>query len=248
MAAGASLFLDIVDALGRSATSLQPIPRFSRSSKSTSRYNRILAVELVDNGRHLGQRRAGPRMERTKKVRTTRSSARRESRRTMAVIIRDKPPTYDWGWFSREDPRMHLQTVDKDHRKLHYKVWLERKGKRVIEPAGALPPKVLRVLENEIAKQKGRIEAYWIIFMIQNDWLRVRLVGDTIVLYAYPNTPNHFERTVKLSKVIPNEEVAQTVTQRDLNLNAEYGMLEIFPRREEGARTHVPLEDLLWAG
>jgi len=46
----------------------------------------------------------------------------------MAVIIRNVPPTYNWGWFSREDPRMHVQTVDRVHLHLNYKIWLEREG------------------------------------------------------------------------------------------------------------------------
>jgi hypothetical protein len=30
-----------------------------------------------------------------------------QDRTAMSVEIRDAPPTYDWGWFSREDQRMH---------------------------------------------------------------------------------------------------------------------------------------------
>ena len=41
-------------------------------------------------------------------------------------------------FISREDARMHLQTVDLKHLS-DYKVWLERDGKRVIEPAGTIP-------------------------------------------------------------------------------------------------------------
>ncbi len=166
----------------------------------------------------------------------------------MAVIIRDKPPTYDWGWFSREDQRMHLQAVDKDHRRLHYKVWLEERGRRVIQPEPGIPPKVWKVLQTEVVKQRGRIEAYWIAFMIKNGWLKVRLKGDLITLFAYPNTPNRFGRTIHLSEIIPNKEVAVKVTPQDVVLNAEFAMLEIFPKMEEGARIHEPLENVLWQG
>jgi mRNA-degrading endonuclease RelE of RelBE toxin-antitoxin system len=166
----------------------------------------------------------------------------------MAVVIRDTPPTFDWGWFSREDPRMHLQSVDKDHRHLHYKVWLEKKGKRVFDPEPEIPARVVKALKRQIEQQRGRIEAYWIIFMIQNNWLRVRLVGDQVVVQAYPNTPNRFERTIPLAEVIPNHALARAVTQQDLRLNPEYGVLEFFPRREEGARLHVRLEPVLWTG
>jgi hypothetical protein len=165
----------------------------------------------------------------------------------MAVIIRDKPPTYDWGWFSRKDLRMHLQTVDKDHRHLHYKVWLEEKGRKVILPEPVIPAKVLKTLQNEIAKQRGRIEAYWIIFMIKNGWLRVQLNDGVITLFAYPNTPNHFERNLSsLTALIPNEDVAKNVSPQDVVLNEEYGMLEIFPQQDEATRIHARLEDVLW--
>jgi hypothetical protein len=164
----------------------------------------------------------------------------------MTVILRDKPPTYNWGWFSREDPRMHLQVVDKEHHYLHYKVWLEANGRKVFEAEPGIPAKVLKVLHAEVAKQRERIEAYWIAFMIKNGWLRCRYKNGFIMLHAYPNTPNHFERSIALSDVIPNEEVAMKVTAQDVVLNEEFAMLEIFPRREEGHRVHERLEDILW--
>src|SRR5207247_1137437 len=101
----------------------------------------------------------------------------RKTRQDMAVILRGIPPTFNWGWFSREDPRMHLQTVDRAHIHLHYKVWLENKGRRVIEPEPGIPAKVLKALQVEIVKQRERIEAEWAAFMIKNDWLQVRLTG-----------------------------------------------------------------------
>src|SRR2546421_10217825 len=122
-------------------------------------------------------------METTKKT----LAANRKARSAMAVLIRDRPPTFDWGWFSQEDPRMPLQTVDKEHRHLHYKVWLESRGRRVVQPEPGIPAKALKVLLEEIGRQRGRIEAHWASFMIKNNWLRVRLNGSTITLYAYPN-------------------------------------------------------------
>ena len=188
-------------------------------------------------------------MEKTKRARIAEANApRRRSQPPMTVLIRDKPPTYDWGWFSREDQRMHLQAVDKNHWDLHYKVWLEKKGKKVFEPEPGIPAKVLKVFQSEATRRRGMIETYWIIFMIENDWLRAKLVGDTIFLYAYPDTPNHFERTIQLSEIIPNKEVAAMVTPQDVVLNKEFGMLELFPKRNEAARPHVRLEDILWVG
>src|SRR5207249_1383063 len=95
---------------------------------------------------------------------------RSPSRKDMAVILRDTPASYDWGWFSREEQRMHLQLVDKDHCHLHYKVWLESKGRRVFDPEPGIPGKVLKTLANKVAETRERIEAYWAAFMIKNGW------------------------------------------------------------------------------
>ena len=187
-------------------------------------------------------------MQKTRSPRVAEQSTQTRRPRQMTVLIRGKPPTYNWGWFSREDQRMHLQSVDKDHWHYHYKVWLEKNGKRVFEPATPVPAKVLRVLQDVLAIERGKIEAYWISFMIQNGWLKAGFRDGIITLYAYSNTPNHFERTILLSDIIRNEEVARKVTAQDIALNEEFAMLEIFARREIAARMHVRLEDILWGG
>jgi hypothetical protein len=164
----------------------------------------------------------------------------------MAVIIRGVPPTYNWGWFSREDQRMHLQTVDRAHLHLHYKIWLENKGHRVFEPEPGIPAKVLKVVQKVVADERERVEAEWAAFMIRNTWLKVRYANGIITLYAYPRSPNHFERTLELRELIPNEEIAQKVTEKQVGLNEEFACLEIFPERREGARDHEPLGRVLW--
>ncbi len=167
-------------------------------------------------------------------------------RRNVTIIIEDKPPTYNWGWFSREEPRMHLQVVDRKHLYLHYKVWLETDGKRTFEPEAEIPAKILKTLERTVSERRITVEAHWISLMIKLGWLKVQFKEGIITLYAYPNIPNHFERTIELSELIPNEEVARKVTPQDLALNEEFAMLEIFARREIAARMHVRLEDILW--
>src|SRR5690348_930178 len=119
-------------------------------------------------------------MAQTRRAPTAERRIHARSEPDMAVIIRDKPPTYHWGWFSREDPRMHLQSVDKAHIHLHYKVWLEKDGRRVIEPEPGIPAKVLKTLKATIIAERERIEAEWASFMIRNGWLRVRLAGNAI--------------------------------------------------------------------
>ena len=110
--------------------------------------------------------------------------ARRKGRLIMAVILEDVPPGHDWGWYSREEQRMHLQTVDERHFQ-HYKVWLEKNGKRVFEPAETklrgktikLPKKVLEELEDIVAAHRDDIEARWVRLMIDQQWLRLHVTG-----------------------------------------------------------------------
>src|SRR5262245_33283534 len=98
-------------------------------------------------------------------------AAARKAGPRMPVILEDVPPGYDWGWHSREDPRMHLQVVDREHKFLKYKLWLESKGKRVCEPASEIPAKILKRVQAEVARQRESIEAHWVHLMIEVGWL-----------------------------------------------------------------------------
>src|SRR5258708_32248715 len=88
------------------------------------------------------------------------------------IILRSVPAGYSWGWFSREDPRMHLQTVDSKNFG-RFKVWLEEDGKRVIEPDGSISAKILKPLQAEVKNSRRHIEGRWGNFMIANDWLEI---------------------------------------------------------------------------
>lgn len=187
-------------------------------------------------------------MEKTKQARSAGTVTAKKPREAMAVIIRNVPPTYNWGWFSREDPRMHLQTVDREHRELHYKVWLEKQGRRVFEPEPGMPAKVLKALEKVVAKERKRVDAEWASFMIKKGWLRTRLADGIITIIAYPGTPSHFERTIAVRELIGNESFAEKLRLSDIALNAEFACLEIYPQLREGQRMHEPLERILWEG
>ncbi len=168
----------------------------------------------------------------------------RRIRQTMAVILRDIPPGYNWGWFSREDPRLHLQTVDEEHRNW-YKVWLERKGTRVFEPVGQIPAKVLKKLQSEVSRRRRHIEGRWAIFMIKNRWLQLHLALPEVSLTAYPGTPNKFTRKVDLQQWFSPQAYAQ-ITPADVFLNEELGALSFFKDSPEDLRHDFDLAPLLW--
>src|SRR6266446_786611 len=90
---------------------------------------------------------------------------------TMPVILRNAPSGFHWGWYSREDPRMHLQVVDPKHIRPNYKVWLESKGKRAVEAAATIPAKVWKALKARIESDRLSIEAQWVQLMIEQQWL-----------------------------------------------------------------------------
>ena len=73
-----------------------------------------------------------------------------KARAAMAVILRDVPAGHNWGWFSREDARMHLQTLDRKHFGL-YKIWLERAGRRALISEMIHLSRCLRTLNHDIA-------------------------------------------------------------------------------------------------
>src|SRR5262245_2313610 len=162
----------------------------------------------------------------------------------MPVIVRDVPPGYDWGWYSREDPRMHLQTVDERHRNV-YKVWLEANGKRVFQPAGSIPPKILKKLQTHLVRWRDSGEAQWVTLMICYGWLRCTVRKPVITLTAYPGFPHRFERSVDLSEEFAPEFVAR-LSPSDVRLNDEYAVIEFEPHRPEGQRMWISLPEVLW--
>lgn len=183
-------------------------------------------------------------------------SPRRQSGSEMAIHLRNVPPGYDWGWFSREDARMHLQPVDQKHRTADYKVWLEERGRRVFQPEGSIPPKVLKRVEGELVKHRKRIEDDWTRLMLQKDWLILSLTGSIITVVAYPQVPGSgFARTLDLADYLPgiyhpeSQLVAREkkpVTPEEIALSKELCAIEIYPQREEGRRHHIYLPPILW--
>jgi hypothetical protein len=171
--------------------------------------------------------------------------ARPSTRGTAVVIFKDVPPTHNWGWFAREDPRMHLQPVDKKHVHLPYKVWLERDGRRVIEPDSGIPAKVWKPLQAQIVKQREMIEAHWIGHMMEKGWLELQFVNPILILVAYPRFVHRFVRTMDLTEDFAPETLAK-ITPSDVVLNKEMAVLEIFPKRIEQRRHHFRLERILW--
>jgi hypothetical protein len=120
----------------------------------------------------------------------------------MAVLIRNVAK-HNWGYFSREDERMHLQTVDQDSLEGPKKVkfWLENRGRRTFEIAvGKLDGALSKQLESKVTAQRRYLETRWVQFMLKHDWLTATLKGSIVTLTAYPGTHNAYSRTIDLRR------------------------------------------------
>lgn len=141
---------------------------------------------------------------------------------------------------------MHLQVLDRRHYDLGYKVWLERDGRRVMEPEPGIPAKVWKALSAQIVKRRGMIEAEWIAHMMEKGWLELHAAPPIVTLVAYPGLPHRFFRTLDLRDDIGDPETLARITPSEVTFNREFAVLELFPRRPEARRHHIRLESILW--
>jgi hypothetical protein len=169
------------------------------------------------------------------------------------IILRSVPTGFSWGWYPREDTRMHLQTVDKKNRN-RYTVWLEKGGKRLFEPVGNIPAKVLKALEAEVKEQRRHIEGRWVDLMIDNRWLSLHMCGREVSVSAYPQFPGaRFTRTFDIAEYFPARydpsypsKDKTPIKPEDLVLSEELAAIEVFPEKEESRRHHIFLPTVLW--
>ena len=166
----------------------------------------------------------------------------RRPKSAMSVVIRNVPKGHNWGWFSREDPRMHLQSVDQRH---DFKVWLESEGRRVFEPVGKIPPAVLKRLAQEVVEHRKFIETRWVSFMISQRWLQIHIALPEITLVAYPNYPHKFIRKYDLSPDFAPEYLA-TLRPDIIELNEQMGSLRLSTDRPESQAHDIRLSTILW--
>jgi hypothetical protein len=190
------------------------------------------------------------------KLRAAPTKTRRRSERNgrdMAVILRGVPKGYDWGWFSREDQRMHVQTVDSKHQG-SYKVWLENKGKRVFEPATPMPSTVEQRLRAEVTAKRAHVEGRWVNLMIANNWIRLGVKGSQVTVTAYASVPgSRLVRVVDLADYLkgiydPSSQMwpKDPVKPEEVTLSRELPAIEIWPQKDESLRYHILLPPILW--
>lgn len=165
----------------------------------------------------------------------------------MAVLLRNVAK-HNWGWFSREDPRMHLQTVEDGSRNSpnKVKVWLESKGKRTFELAeGRISSQDMKRLKEKVDLEREALEDQWVLFMFQNGWLKFHLEGPTLTIIAYPGSHNSYTRKVDLGKEYPGVSWDTSPMYVDLDPTS-CGLLAVGPQKDMDYRIHIPLSSVLW--
>jgi hypothetical protein len=160
----------------------------------------------------------------------------------MAVVVRNVPKGHNWGWHAREDQRMHLQSVDEQH---DYKVWLEKDGERIFEPAGVIPPKVAKVLREYVGEHRLFVEDRWVRFMMDKGWIHLHIALPKLTLVAYPNMPAKFVREVDLTTWFDRRQL-DSLRPEIIQLNREMAALRIWADRPEDDTYDARLSRLLW--
>lgn len=166
----------------------------------------------------------------------------------MAVVLRNIAD-HDWGWFSREDERMHLQTVEEGARSgpKRAKVWLEDDGKRICTlDDGKVSGPDFTKLQAKVKAERKNIESRWINFMIKNGWLKAELDGSVVTLTAYPKSHNKFTRTIDLRDEFPgaySDRVAKPWDEHppEITLDDEHAALAVGREPTLDDREHIDL-------
>lgn len=144
---------------------------------------------------------------------------------------------------------MHLEAKDSKTRE-RYKVWLENKGRRVFEPVGRIPAKVLKSLQLVVEERRVGIEDDWVQFMLDHNWLSLYVNMPVVTLVAYPHHPEgRFTRKIDLSTWGLNQEQFALLGPKNITLHRQMSALRLWADRpEEQTPFDARLSRLLWTG
>ena len=149
----------------------------------------------------------------------------------------------NWGFYSDEEPRMHIQAM---HGKHPYKVWLERRGDRIFEPANDVPTAVLKRLKLELGSKEDRAENMWCGLMIDLGRVAFSVAAGSVTLTMYPGTHNSYQRTFSLPEKAGRSTVS--LSKRDMELDSESAALIVGTDRPEDRWSYVRLAPIVFTG
>lgn len=175
----------------------------------------------------------------------------RFEKQAMAVIFRNVA-SHNWGFFSDEDERMHLQTVDLKSLKgpNKVKIWLEEQGHRICKLAlGKIDGPDFKKLQAEVKSERKVIEVKWVHFMVNNGWIKAQLKGSSIILIAYPDSHNRYEKVIDLKKRFPGAYGGHGGWDQNLpkiDFDKTNGLLAIGTEKNLDDRNHIPIDEYLF--
>ncbi len=165
----------------------------------------------------------------------------------MATIL-DGVAKLDWGFYSREEDRMHLQVVG-PRGSPNYKVFLEREGKRVFEPAKDRepPPIVDKALRKALARDLHIVEAEWLDRLIKTKKILVKLhpATETATVDVYPGTRDKIHRTIILATHATVDEYDSAEKWR---LDGDLSALVLNADKDKRKQVYIYLPDVIWGG
>jgi hypothetical protein len=112
---------------------------------------------------------------------------------------------HDWGFYSREEQRMHLQTLH-TKRDDSIKVFLESRGKRVFElESGSITNKEFKELKEVVDNKRTWLEEQWLDDCLTKGWIVIEKFdyNNQIIYVSLYTGHNKIVRAVNLKKLFP---------------------------------------------
>lgn len=152
----------------------------------------------------------------------------------------------NWGFYSNEEDRMHLQTVA--DRREDYKAWLEDGGRRVVEDAyGNMPAAVLRALREDLAREPERrhVERAWLQRLITMGKVTTTIdsTNGIALVDTYAGTRSAIRRRINLRR-----HTADSIDYAPGNwrLDGDLSALVLGTQLTEDRQIYVYLPDVIW--
>ena len=159
----------------------------------------------------------------------------------MPTVLRSSG--FNWGFYSNEEPRMHIQVVNA---KEDYKVWLENRGVRLFDPDNKVPTQILKQLYTELQARETVAEGMWLSAMISRDMIKFKLSGDTVTLTVYPGSHNSFIRNFSLTRMAGHQ--SYQVTESDMRLDPDMAALVVGTSMPETQQAYIRLSYIVFTG
>lgn len=166
------------------------------------------------------------------------------TKKTAAVVLRDVPTGWSWGWVVGSPPRMHVQPMTAGSTHLGRIDLEDEDGGRVFRPVGRIPTDVLIELSASVEIHRAEIEQAWTRHMAGQQWIDVAVdaLAGKLMVQVYGGAT--FERVhgfeVNWSRIMGS----RRPTQDDVAIDADRGELVLGARERSPMR--VPLRRVVF--